>query len=157
MRHCNRLNPENESRKRIAKMEGRMTAQSRRLMIVDDDREMGEYVRNVAEPLGYFVDVFTEAEGFKTAIECSDPDLIILDLTMPETDGIELMRYLSGIRTQAKILIMSGFDSSIREMAFLLGKEGNLQMFGILPKPVRSAELRLMLTDAMKESNQQTR
>jgi len=130
-----------------------MTAQSRRLMIVDDDPDMGEFVRNVAEPLGYLVDVFTEAEGFKTALGRSDPDVIILDLTMPDTDGIELMRHLSGLRTKAKILIMSGFDSTIREMAFFLGKQGNLQMFGIVPKPVRAAELRLVLTDALNESN----
>jgi DNA-binding response OmpR family regulator len=122
-------------------------------MIVDDDPDMGEFVRNVAEPLGYQVEVFTEAEPFKAAIEGGDPDLVILDLTMPDTDGIELMRHLSSIQIRAKILIMSGFDSTIREMAFLLGKQGNLQMFGILPKPVRAAELRLMLTDAMNDGD----
>src|SRR5690606_14320727 len=124
----------------------------RRLVIVDDDPAMGQYVRDVAEPLGYVVDVFTEGEGFKAAIGASTADLIILDLTMPGTDGIELLRYLSKIQIKAKILIMSGFDSNIREMAFLLGKQANLAMFGILPKPVRVAELRLMLTEAMNEA-----
>ncbi len=127
-------------------------AEPRRLMIVDDDPAIGQYVRDVAEPLGYVVDVFTEGEGFKAAVGAADPDLIILDLTMPGTDGIELLQHLSRTGTRAKILIMSGFDSNIREMAFLLGKQANLAMFGILPKPVRAAELRLMLTEAMGEA-----
>jgi CheY-like chemotaxis protein len=122
------------------------------LMVVDGDPAMGEYVRGVAEPLGYRVDVFTGAEGFKAAIAISDPYLIILDLTMPGTDGIEMLQHLSQIRTKAKILIMSGFDSNIREMAFRLGEQANLTMFGVLPKPVRLAELRLMLAKAMEES-----
>lgn len=121
-------------------------------MIIDDDPAIGQYVHDVAEPLGYVVDVFTEGEGFKAAVGAADPDVIILDLTMPGTDGIELLRHLSKIKTKAKILIMSGFDSNIREMAFLLGKQANLAMFGILPKPVRAAELRLMLTEAMGEA-----
>lgn len=125
----------------------------RRLVIVDDDPAMGQYVRDVAEPLGYVVDVFTEGESFKAAVSASDPDLIILDLTMPGTDGIELLRHLSKIQTKAQILIMSGFDSNIREMAFMLGKQAKLAMFGILPKPVRAAELRLMLTEAMGEAD----
>lgn len=125
---------------------------ARRLAIVDDDPAIGQYVRDVAEPLGYAVDVFTEGEGFKAAVGRDDPDLIILDLTMPGTDGIELMRHLSKIQTKAQILIMSGFDSNIREMAFRLGKQANLAMLGILPKPVRVAELRLMLTEAMGEA-----
>ncbi|HNB25318.1 MAG TPA: response regulator [Alphaproteobacteria bacterium] len=125
---------------------------AKRLVIVDDDPAMGQYVRDVAEPLGYAVDVFIEGEGFRAAVGRDDPDLIILDLTMPGADGIELLRYLSKVQTKARILIMSGFDSNIREMAFLLGKQANLAMFGILPKPVRTAELRLMLTEAMGEA-----
>jgi len=120
-----------------------MTA--KRLLMVDDDPAMGDLVRHIAERLGYDVETWTEAGGFKAAVEARDADVIILDLTMPDTDGIELIKHLAGRRSRARIFIMSGFDAGIRRMAYDLGKANQLAMAGIIPKPVRAAELRAML------------
>ena len=123
-----------------------MTEQSpMRLVMVDDDPAIGDFVRNVAEPLGYLVEVYTTAQDFEAAVAAADPAVVILDLGMPNTDGIELLRHLADKGTQAAIFIMSGFDETIRSMAFTLGEVNNLDMRDIIPKPVRVAALRAML------------
>src|SRR3546814_1142356 len=62
------------------------------------------------------------AEGFSLLYRKVRPNVVILDLAMPGTDGIELLRFLSAERSRARILLMSGFDARIREAALLLGE-----------------------------------
>jgi len=116
-----------------------------RLLMIDDDPDMGAFVRAVAEPLGYAVETHDDAQAFMKASERGPFDVIILDLTMPNTDGIELLSFLSERRTPGRIFIMSGVDPTLRRMALVLGEAGNLNMAGIIPKPVRVAELRAIL------------
>jgi FixJ family two-component response regulator len=106
---------------------------------------MAEFVRNVAGPIGFEVETYVRAADFEAAVSRADPHTIVLDLSMPGTDGIELLRLLSGRSSRARIFIMSGFDPGIRQMAFMIGQAGNLDMRGIIPKPVRAAELRQTL------------
>jgi DNA-binding response OmpR family regulator len=116
-----------------------------RLLMIDDDPTMGEFVRDVAEPLGYDVETHTTADAFKAAVAGSAPDVIVLDLTMPGSDGFELLRYLAKRRERARIFIMSGFEPEHQRMAVTLGEAQGLAMAGIIPKPVRAADLRAML------------
>jgi CheY-like chemotaxis protein len=89
---------------------------------------------------------FTHQAGdFAPLYHASRPDVVILDLVMPGTDGIELLRFLAKQRSSARILLMSGFNPTIREAAVLLGEAHSLNMVGIVPKPVRAAELRDLL------------
>ena len=115
------------------------------LLMIDDDPAICELVRRVAEQIGYRVQTFIEADGFMKAVEQDDPDVIVLDLTMPDIDGIELLRYLSARQSAAQIFIMSGIHPTVRRMAHELGQSGNLRMAGSIPKPVRSADLRALL------------
>ena len=118
---------------------------SMRLLMIDDDPDMGAFVRAVAEPLGYRVETHEDSRTFMTASENERYDVIILDLTMPNTDGIELLRYLSERQVPGRVFIMSGVDPTLRRMAMVLGEAGNLDMAGIIPKPVRVSELRAIL------------
>lgn len=120
-----------------------MTA--RRLLMCDDEPDVGTFVRRIAEPLGFEVHFTDQAEDFISLYRASLPDVVILDLVMPGTDGIELLNFLAQQRSTARILLMSGFDSRIREAALLLGEAHELNMVGIVPKPVRVAELRDLL------------
>jgi DNA-binding response OmpR family regulator len=120
--------------------------QPKRLLMVDDDAAMGDFVRTVAEPLGYKVETCVDARGFMAAMDDGDPDVVILDLVMPGTDGIELIHYLSRRQSRARVFIMSGFDPVHLRMGKTLGDAAGLTMAGIIPKPVRANELRRILS-----------
>ena len=62
----------------------------KRLLVVDDEPEFGEYVRKVAVELGYEVEVTGDGKSFMKAYESFNPSVIALDLVMPEIDGVEL-------------------------------------------------------------------
>lgn len=120
-----------------------MTGQ--RLLLCDDEPEVGAFVRRIAVGLGYEVHVTAQAEAFSGLYRAVRPDVVILDLVMPGTDGIELLRFLAQERSRARILLMSGFDPAIRKAALLLGEAHALAMVGTVAKPVRADELRALL------------
>ena len=120
-----------------------MTAQQ--LLMCDDEPDVGAFVRRIAEDLGYQMHFTARADDFGPLYRSARPDVVILDLVMSGTDGIELLRFLAQKRSRARILLMSGFDPGIREVALLLGEAHLLDMVGIVAKPVRAADLRTLL------------
>ncbi len=123
-----------------------------RMLIVDDEPEICDFLRNIATGIGYDVVTTNHAEDFKRAFAESPADVILLDLTLPGTDGIELLKYMAEMGTRARILIVSGFDEGIRRMAHTIGKAKGLDMAGVLPKPLRVAELRGLLSQFMRDA-----
>lgn len=87
-----------------------MTASAGRLLIIDDEPAVGTFLGRVARRSGYEAIVTADASDFKQRVRPWRPALIILDLGMPETDGIEMLRFLADERATARILIVSGFD-----------------------------------------------
>lgn len=116
-----------------------------RLLMIDDEPYIGVLVRRVAENLDYEMRFVTLADAFKETHRSFDPDVIILDLSMPDIDGIELLKFLAAEKSRARILILSGFDARILNGAHRLGEDRGLHMAGIVSKPVRVAELRTIL------------
>jgi CheY-like chemotaxis protein len=117
-------------------------------MVVDDDPGFGEFVRKVAEGCGYEVEVIRDAIAFQAVYPRRQPDLILLDLQMPGTDGVELLRSLADLGCTAPILVMSGFDAKVIDTARRLGSARGLQMGHVLTKPIRAADLRDVLIDS---------
>jgi CheY-like chemotaxis protein len=74
-----------------------------RLLVVDDEPEICEFIRNVAETTGYEVAVSHNHRQFRSLYEEFNPSAIVLDLRMPEGDGVELLRYLADLGCQADI------------------------------------------------------
>lgn len=123
-----------------------------RMLIIDDEPEICDFVRDVALDVGYDVVTANRAEEFKAAFAGAATDVIVLDLTLPGTDGIELLRYLAEMGTRARILIVSGYDEGIRRMAYTIGAARGLDMAGVLPKPIRVAELRGLLAQFKRDA-----
>jgi DNA-binding response OmpR family regulator len=123
-----------------------------RMLIIDDEPEICDFLRDIALGIGYEVVTANRAEQFKEAFREKPADVILLDLTLPGTDGIELLYYMAEMKTRARILIVSGYDESIRRMAYTIGQARGLDMAGVLPKPLRVAELRKLLTQFMRDA-----
>jgi excisionase family DNA binding protein len=62
------------------------------VLIVDDDERLREYVRVNLEAEGYFVREAGSAEEALSALGQESPDLILLDVMMPQVDGWETLR-----------------------------------------------------------------
>ena len=118
----------------------------KRLLVVDDDIEFGEFVRKVGLDLGYAVEVRSDARTFQEAYRAFDPDTIVLDIVMPEVDGVELVQWLADQRSRAKVILITGFTAHYAEVARTLGEVKGLSSMTTLTKPVRLARLRAAIS-----------
>jgi DNA-binding NtrC family response regulator len=113
----------------------------KRLLVVDDQPALGEIVRRTAEGLDYEVVVTEHAEEFMVEYEKFNPTTIVLDIVMPDIDGIELVAWLVERKCGARILVASGYNNRYAKMAETLGAAKGLQI-KFLEKPFRITELR---------------
>lgn len=119
----------------------------KRLLIVDDLPALGDVVSRVAGSLGYEVRITTHGEDFKRDYESFHPTTVVLDIVMPDIDGIELIGWLIERECEAKVLVASAFNPSYAKMAETLGAAKGLEI-SFIQKPFRVSELRETLSAA---------
>jgi EAL domain-containing protein (putative c-di-GMP-specific phosphodiesterase class I) len=110
------------------------------IVIIDDDVQMGDLISRSVRAMGLSCVATTDPATFLNTLS-SEANVIIMDLMMPGTDGVELLRALGKQQCQASIILMSGADRRILEMAERLARELGLSFLGHLQKPFRMAEL----------------
>ena len=116
-----------------------------RLLLIDDEPALADFVANAARESGFEPSVTSDAEAFRSRFRSDRPDAVALDLGMP-VDGVEMLRFLSDEEFEGPVLIISGFDRRVLESAFRLGEALGLRMLGPLEKPVRAEALERLLT-----------
>jgi hypothetical protein len=72
-----------------------------RMLIIDHEPEICDFLRDIALGIGYEVVTANRAEDFKRAFAATGADVILLDLTLPGTGGIELLKYMAELGTRA--------------------------------------------------------
>lgn len=110
---------------------------SRHLLLIDDEPEFGRFIAHAAEMGGFTAHVTISAEPFKRKYRELRPDAVALDLQMPGSDGVELLRFLAEEQCRAPVIIISGFDRRVLESSIRLGEALGLAMTEPLAKPVR--------------------
>jgi len=63
-----------------------------RILVVDDESEIRGLLKEILADEGYEVDVAADASEARAIRTQHDPDLVLLDIWMPDTDGITLLR-----------------------------------------------------------------
>lgn len=127
------------------KTEAGTVGAARRLLVLDDDAMTGETIRRIGEFAGLeSVHTASPAEFFKLVGEWA-PDVIALDLLMPEMDGVEVMARLSELGCDANLIITSGVGSKVLNAAGLSANGHGLNTLGVLSKPFSPAKLRSLL------------
>ncbi|MGA8402752.1 MAG: EAL domain-containing response regulator [Stellaceae bacterium] len=118
---------------------------SNRLLIVDDDPVLGRQIKTAAESAGFEVYVTKSPIAFTEKARVWCPTVLMLDLGMPGTDGIELLRDLAADQCAGHVILMSGADSKIVEAAINIGRARGLKMSEVLHKPLQLEALRKFL------------
>ncbi|MGA8742141.1 MAG: EAL domain-containing response regulator, partial [Terracidiphilus sp.] len=117
---------------------------SDRIVLIDDDRVVGEIVSALAKAMGLQCDVTRTPEEFFKRVG-PDTSLILLDLVMPEMDGIEILRLLGERNCKARIVLMSGINIRVIETAKKLAQSLGLSVVGHLQKPFPIGQLQDLL------------
>jgi two-component system nitrogen regulation response regulator NtrX len=79
-----------------------------RILVVDDENDIRELVREILSEEGYAVDTAANAADARAACGRQVPDLVLLDIWMPDTDGISLLREWQAQGLTAPVVMMSG-------------------------------------------------
>ena len=112
------------------------------ITIIDDEVQIATLLSEIGEMAGYETKFYTEARHFlkdtlpdgKT--NKKDADILFLDLSMPDIDGIEVISELGKRQCQSSIFLMSGFDSELLNSAKHIAVEYGLKIVETVNKPM---------------------
>jgi EAL domain-containing protein (putative c-di-GMP-specific phosphodiesterase class I)/CheY-like chemotaxis protein len=121
-----------------------MLASPGRILVIDDESDVGKFISAAAQAVGLHCTPTTDATAFLQELT-PDVSLILLDLMMPNTDGINLLKLLSQQQCKVPIVLMSGVGERVLETAERLAQTLGLSIAGHLNKPFRLKELQSML------------
>lgn len=114
------------------------------VLLLDDDPLVAETLSMMARSFGARVRVSLSAAEFFQQWDLSAPDVAIIDLQMPGQDGLGVIRQLGTI-ARAQVILSSGSSSRVLDAACHAMRDSGLIVVGVLPKPVRRAELKKLL------------
>lgn len=82
------------------------------ILIVDDDHVVLQACKKILDPTVHTVLTASSVSEALHVFECNPTDLIIVDIKMPEEDGLSLIRKIKDKDSSVPILVMSGYPTS---------------------------------------------
>lgn len=116
------------------------------ILIVDDDAEYRENLKEILDTAGYANDMAASAKQAKQKLEARHFDVILLDFMMPGVDGINAIGEFKRIRPSTKIIMITAFASI--ENAVTAIKKGASEY---ISKPFKIDALLLMIKQVIEE------
>ncbi len=107
-----------------------------RILIIDDNPEICRLLRRVSEGMGYEAYILDNPLDFEPAYVGFEPNLIALDLQMPQMDGIEILRHLSALESKPAVMLMSGVQTRVIQTAERLATSLGLNIVAAIRKPI---------------------
>jgi CheY-like chemotaxis protein len=106
------------------------------IVVVDDDQQVAQCLKKTLESNGYSVKATTSGKQAVAIVEEDRPDLLIMDLNMPNPDGFELLKAERSRFPGLRIIVISGYmGGALLEAACILGATATLE------KPVSAEAL----------------
>lgn len=81
------------------------------VLVVDDNTVTRDSCEHILEPEGYRVTTAPDADAALAAIASSAPDLILLDLYLPDTDGLALIPEIRTLSPGSAIVLITGYPT----------------------------------------------
>lgn len=117
-----------------------------RLLVVDDDLVQRTIVGKIGAKSGYHCLVVPSVELAEAALSKEAFDVMAVDLSLGERDGVELLRFVAerGLRDMS-ILVVSGCDGRVLKSTRRVAESLGLTVIGVLSKPLDLDELKELL------------
>ncbi len=125
-----------------------------KILVVDDDAELLEVIRQQLEPWGFELSLLDDPRQFWEVLNDTKPDLLLLDVVMPEVNGIELCQV---VRSDPKwydlpVLVLSAYrDTDTVHQVFVAGADDFIQ------KPLVEPELIARILNRLERRRLQQR
>jgi len=117
-----------------------------KILIIDDDKDVCNFMSDFLTQEGYYVKTITKPKRALSEIKRNHYHFIILDLVMPEIDGIEILKEIRKDDSDVIIIILTGYpsvDSAVETMKY--------NIFDYIKKPIVIEDFLKALTKAAEE------
>lgn len=120
-----------------------------RVLVLDDEPEIGKLIVRVARKLGMDARAMTSAAEFMDEVAEWAPTLLVIDLLVPEQDGVELLRKLAKRSEPPPIVLISGVAGRVLEAARQVAVARGLDVLDVINKPFSAAAMKEVLTGSL--------
>jgi two-component system NtrC family response regulator len=119
-----------------------------RILVVDDEDEVRTFFARILSEEGYCVTAVATARHALAAVRNAEFELVVIDLSLPDSDGLQLTRQIRGENLHLQILAISGFMvGDMPREAVAAGASATL------PKPTTSSSLRRSVSGLMADAD----
>jgi len=127
---------------------------NKELFILDDDEQYAQLLGEVARSNDWKVQIEQSPTTFLKTNLIKDA-VLVLDLVMPEMDGIEVIRALAEKKLKILLILVSGFDTRVLHSAQQLAEAHNIKVLATLTKPISIQEFSKVLSEIEGEPTQE--
>lgn len=124
------------------------------IYIVDDNEQQTQLMQAMAATANITTLTYNSSINFLAA-PLKQHDIVVLDLQMPEKDGIEIMRELAAKNIKPNFILVSGFDERVLHSARQLAESKHLNVIATLTKPIKAKNFITLLTETLDQCKQQ--
>jgi CheY-like chemotaxis protein len=119
----------------------------RKLLIVDDDAGLTKAYARIGTEAGFEVRVVNDPLKATEVFLAFKPDVAVIDMIMPEKDGIDVLNEVLLTGEPARIIVTSGYGDALLRLAKGLAEFHASGRVTVLKKPIRRAELQKLLAE----------
>lgn len=118
-----------------------------KLLIVDDETDIREFAKSFFKKRG--IDVTTAGGGKEAlrSVEKNNPDLILLDITMEDMTGVEVLRKLRENKNDVKVIMVTGIENEVT-----VNEANSWGIRGYIHKPLILEELEQIVLAELNDS-----
>ncbi|HEX7085843.1 MAG TPA: sigma-54 dependent transcriptional regulator [Vicinamibacterales bacterium] len=117
-----------------------------RVLIIDDEADAAEALRGLLEPRGYTVRTAASGAEARRTLEAWHPLLVLMDLVLPDVEGLELLQHFKDASPECQVLMITGFGSVPRAVEAM-----NAGAFSFIEKPIDTSLLFAQLDKAREK------
>ncbi len=127
-----------------------MKSSNENILVVDDDPDIREVLKDRLESLGYVVQAAADGKEALKVLEKQNPQLILLDIEMPAMSGLEILKEIRKRELDITVIMITAYGTIERAVEAM--KEG---AYDFIPKPFEPDHVALAVRKAWsaKSSN----